>query len=262
MNDTKRLKPTTTLILVMLVVVVIAILVARNHYSNINASADPRVVPARLAWQDYNREASTGNFTGVLSVLDSIAGIYAEVPHYRESYEVGVVHVNRSSVFLTVGLHIDSLRITSDLGWMADKTKKGLLDLAEVEITEAIRLYTLWDSLWGELSEEAVKEKLQTDFFTSHESWTPEDQERFLNQRFEEIIEAQWENDRRMSVALTNLGMVEAEREKYQQAAELFKQAVDLWEDNLSAKNNLNRMLGRPLEKRSFIQKLFPKQRD
>jgi len=33
------------------------------------------------------------------------------------------------------------------------------------------------------------------------------------------------------------------------------------WEDNLSAENNLNRLLGLPLRERNLIHKLFPRER-
>lgn len=261
MTNSKRLKPTTTLILIMLVVVAIALITARSHYKKINDSADPRVIPARMAYQEYNNRAAAGDFVGVLNVLDSIASIYNQYEHYQNSYEAAVVHINRSSVYLTVGLHIDSLRTIADLGWMQTKTKKGLLDLSEEEIKAAIEMYLTWDSLWVDLSEAAIKEKLNENFYKGLESYPKEDQENYAESRTKEITEAQWENDRRLSVAYSNLGMIWFQRDDYEQAAELYTKAVKLWEDNLTAKNNLNKMLGRPLEKRSMIQKLFPKER-
>lgn len=261
MTANRRIKPTTALILIMMAVVAVALIIARSYYSQVNAAADPRVVPARLAYQTYQQKAGAGDFTGVLDVLDSIEALYNRYPHYSESYEKAVVFVNRSSVYLTVALHIDSLRITSDLGWMATKTPKGLRDLAEQELNEALALYRKWDSLWGDLSEEQILTRLNETFFDGTEEWSPEEKQRYLESRSQEIQDAQWENDRRISVACTNLGMIWFERKDYEQAAAWFNQAVELWEDNLNAKNNLNRMLGKPLEKRSMIQKLFPKER-
>ena len=66
------------------------------------------------------------------------------------------------------------------------------------------------------------------------------------------------ETPRRLSVSYTNLGIMYRFREDYENAALSYKKAMDLWEDNLSAENNLNILLGRPLKKRSLLRKIFP----
>lgn len=255
-------KPTRTLIISMMVVVGVAILVARAYYGNINQSADPRTVEARLAYQHYNQLARSGEYLAVKETLDSVENYYAAYPHYQDSYEIGVACVNRAALYLTVGLHIDSLRVNHELGFLSDLTKKGLFDLAEEELHHALRIYSDWDSVYGQLNEAQLKEQLKENFFIGLEAYSDEEKSRFFDQRLKDLEDAQWETDRRLSVAYTNLAMVYFHRDNFEEAARLFKKAVDLWEDNLNAKNNLNRMLGRPLEKRNFIQKLFPKSRD
>jgi len=37
---------------------------------------------------------------------------------------------------------------------------------------------------------------------------------------------------------------------------------MELWGENLTAENNLNILLGRPVRKRTFIQKMFPQPKD
>ena len=66
------------------------------------------------------------------------------------------------------------------------------------------------------------------------------------------------ETDRRVSVCYTNLGIILRSRDDNEGAAEMYIKALELWEMNLEAENNLNRLLGRPLKKRNIIQKLFP----
>jgi tetratricopeptide (TPR) repeat protein len=249
MDKKSNRKSTRTLILVMMVLVVIAILIARSYYSGVNAGVDPRIKTARLAYKTYNQLASQSDFEGVLKTLDTINLIYSEHDHYKESYE------------MTVGLHIDSLRVNHKLGFMQNLTKKGLLDLAEEELNQGISIYQQWDSIYATLTPDEIKSRITQEFYTGLNGYTADEKTKFLNTRVKEIETAQWENERRLSVAYTNLGTIYFHRDNYEKAAELYDKALMLWEDNLNAENNLNSMLGRPLKKRNFIQKLFPKER-
>jgi hypothetical protein len=47
----------------------------------------------------------------------------------------------------------------------------------------------------------------------------------------------------------------------YEKAINNYQKAIDLWDQNLTAENNLNILLGKPLKKRNLIQKLFPPKR-
>ncbi len=261
MDQTKNKKSTRPLILAMVVLVLIGIATAWVYYSRLNRAVDPRILPARMAYQSYNFKAQEGDFPGVLAALDSIAHYYQQVPHYQNSFELGVVNVNRAATYITVGLHIDSLRITNQLASMQDLTKKGLFDLAEVELNIGIQFYQDWSKKYKDLSEEQLETLLRKDFFKGFTEEQIKDQDLYFESRFKELQTAQWEIDRRLSVALTNLGMVFFHRDELEKAAELFKEALGLWEDNLNAENNINKMLGRPLKKRNFIQKMFPQSR-
>lgn len=254
-------KPTRTLILVMLVLVVVAILIAKSYYSNVNSGVDPRIKPARLAYNEYNDLAVQGDYLGVLKTLDTIELIYSQQPHYENSYEIGVAHINRSALYLTIGLHIDSLRVNHDLGFMQNLTKKGLLDLAENELIQGIEYYEDWDSVYGDLAVDDIDPFIREEFLIGMQQYDAEAQQKFIDARVDEIETAQWENDRRLSVAYTNLGIVYFNRDNFDKAANLFKTALDLWAENLNAENNLNSMLGKPMVKRNFIQKMFPKER-
>ena len=94
------------------------------------------------------------------------------------------------------------------------------------------------------------------------ESITPDLKTKYIKARTKDIEKAILENDRRLSVCYTNLGIVFRQREQYKQAAEQYKKALELWDRNLNAENNLNVLLGKPLKKRNIIQKLFPPERD
>jgi tetratricopeptide (TPR) repeat protein len=90
----------------------------------------------------------------------------------------------------------------------------------------------------------------------------PDLREKYLRTRTEEILEALEENPRRLSVCYTNLGLIYRYRGEYIKAAEQYKKAIELWDRNLDAENNLNKLLNKPLRKRNFIQRMFPPSKD
>ena len=83
----------------------------------------------------------------------------------------------------------------------------------------------------------------------------------FIKKRITEITEAQTETKRRLSVSYTNLGLVYRQQLKYEDAVLSYQKAIENWDRNLTAENNLNKLLGRPEKKRNLIQKLFPPER-
>ena len=80
----------------------------------------------------------------------------------------------------------------------------------------------------------------------------------FIEQRIREIEASLRENDRRLSVCRTNLGIIYRMQGSYEEAVRQYELAISLWDRNLEAENNLNRLLNRPLKKRNIIQKMFP----
>ena len=107
-----------------------------------------------------------------------------------------------------------------------------------------------------------IREQVKGAFDLGLESRTPEKKARYLDTRVEEIQDAEKETPRRLSVSYTNLGIVYRYRKDYESAAACYRKAMDLWEDNLTAENNLNLLRGRPRKKRNFLRKLFPESGD
>ena len=197
---------------IMLIVVVMGIMIARTYYGKQNRSVDPRVVPARELYEGYNAYARTGDYHQVFALLDSIGRIYRGIPHYSQSFELGVLENNRAAALLTIALYGDS--IPRSRNPMYDVGSDSLLRLAEHHVREAIGLYDRWN--------------------------------------------AEFAGMRRLSVCHTNLGLVCRIQGDYESAVKHYEQAIALWERNLDAENNLNRLLNRPLKKRNFIQRMFP----
>ncbi len=234
------------LIYVMMALVVITILLARSFYRKENQAVDPRVVPARELYEGYNALAVANDYAGVIRLLDTIEQIYSQYPHYAGSFETGVLENNRAAVYLTLGISYDSL--SSPFHSMG---QDSLIALGESAARESIKRYEDWLEKYEKKDGAAIRQEVQTTFGTGYEA--------YLDKRVKEIEKAIQETPRRLSVSYTNLGLTYRYREDYQAAADCYRKAMDLWEDNLTAENNLNILLGQPLKKRNFIQKMFPK---
>ena len=102
------------------------------------------------------------------------------------------------------------------------------------------------------MNEQNITEKLSKSFKNGLPSYTLEEQQKFIDNRVEEILDSQTEINRRLSVSYTNLGIVYRYRLQYDSASICYQEALNLWERNLTAENNLNVLLGRPQKKRKY----------
>ena len=141
-------------------------------------------------------------------------------------------------------------------------TKDTLFYLAENAVMSAIEIYEGWLTLYEGKTDEQLEELLTNNFYVGLEAWPDEEKENFLKRRKAELQVAMKETPRRLSVSYSNLGLICRNHENYEQALAYYKKAIDLWDQNMDARNNVNVLLGRPKEKRNFIQKMFPPQKE
>ncbi|MFA8433782.1 MAG: tetratricopeptide repeat protein [Marinifilaceae bacterium] len=242
---------TGRVIAVMTLLTIVAVIFAWFYYSGINSSEDPRVIEAKRIYANYSRFSEAEDFGGMISSLDSIQAIYKSVDHYADSYEMGVIHNNRCAIFLHHAIHKceDSI------------LRKKNIDTANEYANKSIAIYNGWIKEFGSLNTSEVKTKISADFALESFDLSDQMKEKILDKRVEEILDAQFEISRRLSVCYTNWGIILRHKEKYQEAGDCYVKAMKLWKENLTAKNNLNILLGRPQEKRSMIKKLFPEDR-
>lgn len=252
-----NIKPARALIYVMMALVVVTILIAQQYYRGKNTSVDPRIIPARELYEKYNDLTVQSDYKAVILLLDSIKGIYNQYPHYYGSFETGVIENNRAAVYLTLGLSYDSINsVYHPLG------QDSLMALGESAVRHSIHIYEKWTELYSGKTEEEIRNEILDNFVNGLDNYSGEEISRFLDNRVSEIRNSVEEAPRRLSVSYTNLGIVYRYRQDYPSAAANYEKAMDLWEDNLTAENNLNILLGRPLRKRTFIQKMFPEPND
>ena len=244
------------LILMMSALVLIGFGVAWLYYDLQNKKVDPRVIEARKLYKKYDQYAEENDYKAVLNLLDSVEDVYKRYPHYRNSYETAVLENNRAAVWLTMAIQTDSQPISLD--GINLLSKDSLLQIAREQAKKAISRYERWLDEFGEMDQGAIKIHIKTSFFNGLKENKEEKRRDYLNNRVDEIQMAQLENKRRLSVALTNYGIILRHKEKYREAISHYEKALELWDRNLAAKNNLNILLGKPIEKRNIIQKLFP----
>lgn len=247
-------KSTRVLIIVMSALVFIAIGVAKFYYYKQNYSIDPRIKQARVLYERYNYFAQLGDVDSIFWLLDTIESIYSKHEHYKNSFEVGVLYNNRAALYLTLALQTETNQEFSTLG-------DSLFNLAENSSKKSIFLYKDWLKKYQDSAEETIANSLENDFLFGLEDIEPTIKSKIFNKRKEEIKESLIETKRRLSVSYTNLGVVCRYKKEYEMAAQYYKKAIDLWDKNLTAENNLNILLGRPIKKRNMIQKLFPSER-
>ncbi len=236
------------IIFVMVILTVIGIIVAKLYYGNVNRSEDPRVKEAQVMYGRYN-EYAAGNYPEkVLALLDSIEDVYNKIPHYRQSFEVGVLYNNRASVYLTKALNDTSV----------EERRMHYFSMAEEFLRKGIHIYKNWIDRFGNLTENEIKSIVDTAFKEDTSIQVNDNIDYIIDNRVEDIILAQKETPRRLSVSYTNLGIIKRHQNKLKEAFKLYNKALELWSENHAAKNNLNIILGKPVEKQSILRKLFP----
>lgn len=253
-------KNTLRVISIMTLIVLAGFAVAHFYYKNQNSKEDPRVVEAKRLYKDYDDFSKEKNYKGVLETLDKMGKIYLNEPHYANSYEMGVVNTDKAALFLTLAIYKDSITVPAE--YYIDElelTKDSLLNYSEMLSLKSIEIYEQWIAEYKDLDEIAIREKIKNDFNSIDAG---ENQKTtYLEKRIKDILAAQIETPRRLSVSYTNLGIVKRHKGKYADAAKLYKKALNLWDKNMAAKNSMNVLLGRPLEKANIIDQMFPPER-
>jgi tetratricopeptide (TPR) repeat protein len=158
---------------------------------------------------------------------------------------------NRATIYLT--------RAISDT--LVDEVKLQYLAMAERELNQGIEYYQEWINTFEALDESGIHDMVYNDFMTDPVIANDKRAGLYIRQRVNDIMTARAEMPRRLSVSYTNMGIIRRHENRPEEAVEYYVKALELWEDNLAAKNNLNIIFGRPVEKHGLLRRLFPPRR-
>jgi tetratricopeptide (TPR) repeat protein len=226
------------------------------YYRNINLAEDPRVIDANKSFKTFSIYFENNNYDEALLILDNIEKIYNKVPGYKDSYEIGVINNNRAAIYLVqleeALLSTDNLKIDQ---------RPIFLDLAKEYSNTSKLIYISWLEKMGNLNDSEIKETILPFFEVEDPAFKRFNFDKILNKRVENIKQSQVETKRRLSVVYTNLGIIDRYQNNPEKAEKYYRKAIELWDSNYVAKNNLNVLLGEPLKKRSVIKQLFPEKK-
>lgn len=203
-------------------------------------------------FKEYDELMGKSEFIKTQPLLDSIESVFLQTPGYKDSYELGIVYNDKASVSLSMALYE-----TKD-----SVEKQQLLETAKQYIDSSITLYNNWLEKYGKLSEKQLLASSAPFFLESDTAFEGKNYDKILQKRVEDLLLAQNETTRRLSVSYTNLGIILRHQYKQTEAINYYIKAIKLWKENYTARNNLNVLMGKEPEDRSIIDQLFPPQKD
>lgn len=230
----------------------LGILFAFIYYSRINRANDPRIDTAREIIAEYDRLSAGLDLGGRMILLDSALQNLNQIEAYRNSFEPGVVYNNKCSALIVEALYNESV---------AEEEKAILLGLAMKYCDTSILTYKGWLQRWQYASSAELKALAEMEMDPGDLAFKGRNYKNLLNQRHKSLIEAQIETPRRLSVALSNKGIIFRHLMMPDSALNYFSQALELWGDNRPAKSNLEVLFGGEPVEPGIIEALFPPDR-
>lgn len=244
-------KNTRILLVVTTLVSLSTFTIAYFYYRAINNSEDPRIVETRFMLMRYDNLLQSKAYQQADATLDSIGQLFDRVPGYSDSFEPGIVFNNKATILISRALYSHD----------DDSLKAMDLVMAAAWTDSCINHYINWLDEFGKLDPAEIKTRILPAFQPADKAFAGKNIDKIIEKRVKDIVEAQTETPRRLSVAYTNKGVIERHQGLPNAAIESYTRALELWRDNPSALSNLNVLMGKPPKDRSFIEKLFPPQR-
>ncbi len=242
-------KGTKVILAITFSVSVIAVLFAFFYYHAINRSEDPRIKAARKFLLKYEKEGETLNGIEAFPYLDSAFAVFSRLPDYKSSFETGVIYNNKGSAMLLKAIYDSTI---------SEQEKTTLLRLSFSYNDSSISVYKKWIKEWSSLTEEEIQLKIKPFMRIDDEAFSGFNFEKILNRRIKNIILAQTETPRRLSVSLSNRGTIFRHLGEPDSAYTNYTKALLLWKENLAARSNLSVLMGGEPVKPTLIQSLFP----
>lgn len=230
-----------------------AIIFAFFYYRSINRSEDPRIEPARILMDEFERSGMQQDGPDHFSYLDSAMALFRQYPDYMSSFETGVIYNNKCSAMLLKALYDSTI---------AKEEKRVLLDLSLKYCDSSIMVYKKWIDEWGSLQEDEIGKNIIPVIDRSDPAFNGFDFDKIMDGRVRNIILAQTETPRRLSVSLTNKGTIFRHMSEPDSALHYYNLALSLWKENRTAESNRSVLMGGQPVKPNIIESLFPPDRN
>lgn len=239
---------------ILLTVIIVALLSFAGYFIYLLTDKkydDYRVRTARILLKQFDKSMQKADFERCLKLLDSAYNIYSDLPDYQNSFEKGIILNNKGSVYLTMALYFTEDSII----------KLNYFNYASDYFDSAIKVYENWLTVFTNINNKDLMEMLTKNYTENIPGIKKNRLKKMISRRTKEIHQARIETPRRISVCWSNKGIIMRHTNKPESAIRYYKKAIELWPDNLTAKNNLNTMLGLPPEKIPFLKRIFPPER-
>jgi tetratricopeptide (TPR) repeat protein len=242
-------KGTKVIMAITFSVSMLALAFAFFYYRNINQSEDPRIKKARALLLHY--EKVSGRITSYANfyLLDSANAIFRSFPDYASSFETGLIYNNKSSALLIMAIYDSSVN---------ESEKSMLLNLSMRYCDSSISTYRGWIEEWDNLSADTIAERLRLHMKKDDPAFKGLNFNKVISRRVKNMVTAQVETPRRLSVSLTNKGTIYRHMMLPDSSLMCYQEALALWKDNRQAKSNMNVLLGGEPIKPTLIESLFP----
>ena len=227
----------------------LTIIFAVFYYRSVNRSEDPRIDNARKILLLFDSKGNNMSVVEAFSYLDSAFVTFDTLTDYKNSFEKGIIYNNKCSVLLMKALYDSTI---------AENEKITLLSLSLKYCDSSIYVYKRWIKEWGSLTEKEIREMIVPGMRENQEAFEVLNFDKILNRRVRNIVTAQIETPRRLSVSLTNKGTIYRHLMFPDSAFAYYQDALSLWKDNRTAESNLSVLLGREPVKPNLIESLFP----
>lgn len=242
-------KGTKVVLVITFSVSMLAVIFAVFYYRDLNNLEDPRTKKARELLALFDKESDRINDFSSFSLLDSANAVFRSYPDYESSFETGVICNNKCSSLLLAAMY--DTTISTD-------EKSKLLDLSLVYCDSSINIYNNWIAEWEVLSNDEIAEKIRPFINENDNHFEGLNFKRIFDKRVKDLVKAQIETPRRLSVSLSNKGTIYRHKLLVDSALLCYQKALALWKDNRTAKSNLSVLMGGEPVKPTIIESLFP----
>jgi len=242
-------KGTRVILAITLSVSVLTLLFAFFYYRGLNRAEDPRIRKAKEYLAKYESVSDSYKTLNAFPLLDSANAIFLSYPDYKASFEPGIIYNNKCSALLLLALYDSTI---------SDFEKTTLLSLSLKYCDSSIIHYQRWIENWGSLTSDSIAELIKPYMTEDDPEFGGLNFKKVFAKRVKDISLAQIETPRRLSVSLTNKGTIYRHMLQPDSSLDCYRQALSLWDDNRTAKSNLNVLIGKSPLKPTLIESLFP----